>query len=263
MKARELSEGDLLLCHDGSSSVVESVNMTERNDHVYNLRVEADHTFFVGDESWGFSVWGHNTYKATKLADGKVELVDDVTGKRTVFENESDFLQFFSTTSGSKIPFQSIDDAVSYLNTPRGKLPPGLRDYVRDVETRTGVLLNEKQIAHLKDALRKKDFKHVTPKEVTQNRRDFDAMKDELIAEWERQTGQKWPRYSENVPKKNGKPGFSRLKGDPYDAHHLIENELDGPAVWWNIHPARFPDQHQGGIHGSGSPLRKLLKNID
>jgi len=27
---------------------------------VYNLRVAEHHTYFVGSEAWGFSVWAHN-----------------------------------------------------------------------------------------------------------------------------------------------------------------------------------------------------------
>jgi hypothetical protein len=34
-------------------------NEGEASD-VYNLRVAEDHTYFVGAENWGFSVWAHN-----------------------------------------------------------------------------------------------------------------------------------------------------------------------------------------------------------
>ena len=49
-------------------------------------------------------------------------------------------------------------------------------------------------------------------------------------------------------------------KGRKYDAHHIIENKYGGDNEWWNMHPARFPDQHQRGIHGAGSPSRELFK---
>ncbi|HYH63428.1 MAG TPA: hypothetical protein VD866_01905, partial [Urbifossiella sp.] len=35
---------------------------------VYNLRVADHHTYFVGDDHWGFSLWAHNTYEAFKQA---------------------------------------------------------------------------------------------------------------------------------------------------------------------------------------------------
>lgn len=47
-------------------------------------------------------------------------------------------------------------------------------------------------------------------------------------------------------------------KGELYDAHHIIENSYGGEHKWWNIHPAKFPDEHQGGIHGSGAPGNEL-----
>ena len=48
--------------------------------------------------------------------------------------------------------------------------------------------------------------------------------------------------------------------GVPYDAHHIIEQNYGGEHKWWSMHPARFPDQHQLGIHGSGSPSKELFK---
>ena len=33
-----------------------------RDAKVYNLRVADYHTYFVGDESWGFALWAHNAY---------------------------------------------------------------------------------------------------------------------------------------------------------------------------------------------------------
>jgi predicted ribonuclease toxin of YeeF-YezG toxin-antitoxin module len=51
-----------------------------------------------------------------------------------------------------------------------------------------------------------------------------------------------------------------RKPGDLYDAHHIIENKFGGNNEWWNMHPAKFPDEHQRGIHGAGSPARELFK---
>lgn len=28
---------------------------------------------------------------------------------------------------------------------------------------------------------------------------------------------------------------------------------------WWNIHPDKFPDEHQAGIHGVNAPASKLF----
>jgi len=39
--------------------------------------------------------------------------------------------------------------------------------------------------------------------------------------------------------------------------------ENNGGNIWQNITPARYPEQHQGGIHRADGPLRNLQKNLD
>ena len=69
-------------------------------------------------------------------------------------------------------------------------------------------------------------------------------------------------RYAEDLLNEVGK--VVRKKGQPYDAHHIIENKFEGPHEWWNMHPAKFPDEHQSAIHGTGSPANELFKwNIE
>lgn len=48
--------------------------------------------------------------------------------------------------------------------------------------------------------------------------------------------------------------------GNPYDAHHIIENSYIGNHEWWNIMSAKFPDEHQSGIHKKDSPCSRLFK---
>lgn len=43
--------------------VCEGVADSGRVETVYNLEVEGDHTYFVGDGIWGFDVWAHNYAK--------------------------------------------------------------------------------------------------------------------------------------------------------------------------------------------------------
>jgi hypothetical protein len=57
---QELSAGDRLLCEDGSWVAVGEVFDTGCWETVYNLRVADFHTYFVGCDEWGFSVWAHN-----------------------------------------------------------------------------------------------------------------------------------------------------------------------------------------------------------
>jgi RHS repeat-associated protein len=60
MCAKELVPNEQLLSHDGQWVAVESVTDSGEVTTVYNLRVSEYHTYFVGCEEWGFSVWAHN-----------------------------------------------------------------------------------------------------------------------------------------------------------------------------------------------------------
>jgi hypothetical protein len=55
-----LEPADLLSTHDGRWVAVEEVFDTGEYETVYNLRIADCHTYFVGSEEWGFSVWAHN-----------------------------------------------------------------------------------------------------------------------------------------------------------------------------------------------------------
>ncbi|KAA6452746.1 ribonuclease YeeF family protein [Bacillus swezeyi] len=174
---------------------------------------------------------------------------------------------------GGKVPYHAIDGEnfkntlmqriEKVFNGQRGvknsrKIDYDLaKDYIRDVETKTGLKIHKKQTEQLKNALRNHKFEKMTPKETMKHRNKFNNVKDKLISEWEEKTGQKWPRYKEQVFDKKGR--VARDIGQPYDAHHIIENNFGGPHEWWNIHPAKFPDEHQAGIHGKGAPSNKLF----
>jgi hypothetical protein len=56
----DLQPGDLLSSHDGGWIPVAEVYDTGECEGVYNLRVARYHTYFVGGQEWGFSVWVHN-----------------------------------------------------------------------------------------------------------------------------------------------------------------------------------------------------------
>ncbi|EUJ25783.1 DNA binding protein [Listeria cornellensis FSL F6-0969] len=136
-----------------------------------------------------------------------------------------------------------------------------VRSYIKDVEQRTSRKLAKIQIDALKDALRTKEYAKLTPVETNKHRLAFKQVKNKLIIEWEQKTNQSWPRYSEEIlSAKSGR--VIRKPGEPYDAHHLIENTFGGEHEWWNMHPAKFPDEHQAGIHGAGSPAKELFKGV-
>ena len=57
--AKEITAGcQYLRSHDGTWKAVESVEETNDRQTVYNVSVADYHTYFVGSEDWGFSVWG-------------------------------------------------------------------------------------------------------------------------------------------------------------------------------------------------------------
>jgi intein/homing endonuclease len=56
-----LQTGDELAGKDGEWTRVEAIVGTSDDVPVYNLHVPEDQTYFVGDETWTFAVWAHNT----------------------------------------------------------------------------------------------------------------------------------------------------------------------------------------------------------
>lgn len=123
-----------------------------------------------------------------------------------------------------------------------------VRQYVRTIESNTGYRLNPTQRAKLIDDLRSNSYSRLSSQAGRTHRRGFtQSVREAQIAEWQRQTGQAWPRYANDVL--NAEGTVLRRVGDAFDAHHIIENIYGGPHDWWNLTPARFPGQHQGGIH--------------
>ena len=57
--AGDLSVGASVLLRDGSYGVIEAMEAGEYAT-VYNLRVSDWHTYFVGEDGWGFDVWCYN-----------------------------------------------------------------------------------------------------------------------------------------------------------------------------------------------------------
>lgn len=77
----ELVVGDTLLGEDGRWLTVEDLLDTGVWETVYNLRVADFHTYFVGCDEWGFSVWAHNAECAVVQKSAKKwEIVDKATG---------------------------------------------------------------------------------------------------------------------------------------------------------------------------------------
>ncbi|EPD6619739.1 HNH endonuclease signature motif containing protein [Salmonella enterica subsp. enterica] len=70
----------------------------------------------------------------------------------------------------------------------------------------------------------------------------FNSNELEIIKEWEKQTGNSWPKLP---------------NGNMATPHHVIPIKNGGSNEWWNIIPVQHP--HTGTIHGTGSALRTHL----
>lgn len=109
-----------------------------RYETVYNLRVKQDRTYFVGKQSWGFSIWVHNTYTIRDLGDGKFQILDENNNPlpRIFRKNEVDKLinelnagpqSFKNLTDAEKKKY--FRNAVEKINEEaivkyRGEVPP-------------------------------------------------------------------------------------------------------------------------------------------
>ncbi|MGL4424338.1 MAG: polymorphic toxin-type HINT domain-containing protein, partial [Gemmataceae bacterium] len=82
--AQDLRVGDRLLCQDGSTITVEGNRPTDSWQPVYNLRIADWHTYFVGNDGWGFSVWAHNICWGDVLTNKGTDLVAVAERKRMV-----------------------------------------------------------------------------------------------------------------------------------------------------------------------------------
>lgn len=129
--------------------------------------------------------------------------------------------------------------------------------YLDDIASQTGRAVPDAQQRLLTEHLANTTHVRLSAADSKAHRADFNRVKNDLIAEWEQHTGQSWPRYAEDQFSANGT--LVRRAGQPYDAHHIIESSYAGPNEWWNMHPARFPDEHQQGIHRAGGPASQIF----
>lgn len=129
--------------------------------------------------------------------------------------------------------------------------------YLKEVEDITHRPLHPIQRKEIKYHLDHYEYRRLSSEESHAHRADFNHKKKDIIADWENMTGDKWPTYDKPVYGNSGK--VIRQVGANYDMHHLCENSWGGDNVWWNMHPASFPDSHQNGIHRKGGLADKIF----
>jgi hypothetical protein len=82
--ANKLQAGDELSSHDGQWIVVDAVVDNGEAADVYNIAVSDYHTYFVGGEDWGFSVWAHNACTAEDVRRATGTTLDDAKLNKAV-----------------------------------------------------------------------------------------------------------------------------------------------------------------------------------
>lgn len=130
-------------------------------------------------------------------------------------------------------------------------------EYLKQIEDITNRDINKNQKELIDKAIKENDYFKLSTKEIAKHRQEFERVRKTLIGDWEKNTGENWPTYPKNVLNDAGY--VIRRAGQPFDAHHVIENSVKGPHEWWNIFPTRFPNEHQGGIHAAESLATKIF----
>ncbi len=97
-----LEDGDLLLSHDGQVLRVEGVTDTGEVTTVYNFQVEEFHTYFVGGDGWGFSIWAHNANNGYRGDDAPRKALSPKNGLRKPYINRAGDLRPASLTGQYK-----------------------------------------------------------------------------------------------------------------------------------------------------------------
>jgi hypothetical protein len=101
--AGEIEVGDEFVGHDGKITKLDGKESGEWST-VYNLRVADYHTYFVGAEDWGWSLWAHNTYAKLNASEKKLlkSLGKDPNDYISVLHRNTKTGEFHATIRGGE-----------------------------------------------------------------------------------------------------------------------------------------------------------------
>ena len=130
-------------------------------------------------------------------------------------------------------------------------------EYLDEIERATKIKIPQKQKDLLLDHAKRNYIGPLSKPEKDKARKEYNRDKSKIIESWENNTGKKWPYTKGDGERYNGK----LISNSPvkYQIHHIILISYAGPNEWWNMWPAKFPNEHQGGIHRKGGPASKLF----
>jgi hypothetical protein len=128
--AAHLEEGQLIASHDGQWTKVEAVDGGTTIGHVYNMRVAEWHTYFVGEENWGFSVWAHNANYAKGAAKSSPSQGSYYEGDGSFRTPDGKFAARTGVVPGSP----AVDRAEAIINSREGYRVVGREISVRDAD---------------------------------------------------------------------------------------------------------------------------------
>lgn len=113
------------------------------------------------------------------------------------------------------------------------------------------------------DAFSVSDMRKPSSEEMKQLKIEYNKEKDNLIDNWENETGRVWPTYKEDVyiTTKSGEKIKIREAGARYDAHHVQPLSMGGKNEASNITPMRA-DVHMDhyGVHSLDGAYGKMEK---
>ena len=126
--AVELVAGDILLTSDGKEQVVKSIKVEEKGYPVttYNLSVEDNHTFFVGNEK----VLTHNTTKLLKkcnytkeTSESITECVSEAKYQVGAYKDIKGIGDFDAHHVGQKVAMKKLVDSYDPMTAPAINVP--------------------------------------------------------------------------------------------------------------------------------------------
>ena len=268
----EISEEDLT---DGYNEITDDLENEEdddwdsENDKLQeNTKVVDEQLVAEDSDDWDSENPSGNTSevdKQQKTSENQEKNVQKTSETTKEDNNDSidtrDIQHMHDQTKAEKVEDRNSDNQESKDSEAKEIKPliddERLKIYIKDIENQTKREIPNVQKNKIEDVVHTQHFEKLSPEETRVARSEFNSQKSKLISDWEANTGQRWPTYEEDVVNERG--AVLRREGSNYDAHHVIECSYGGPSEWWNITPARFPTEHQQGIHRKDSPASEIF----